>query len=62
VDFDGARPSAARWAEIVKMTMGMKNDFTYEHLPQGPDLACQVATIKAIYRAIYGVDPVAKYK
>jgi hypothetical protein len=61
VDFDGARPSAERWAEMVKITMAFKNDFTYEHLPQSANLACQVKTLKAIYKAIYGTNPVAKY-
>jgi hypothetical protein len=48
------RPSATRWAEIVKATKGYGNDFTYEHLPKGTNDVCQVATIKAIHKAIYG--------
>jgi hypothetical protein len=55
------RPSAARWAEVVKMTLKYGNDFTYEHLPKTEDLACITATVKAIYKAVYGKDPVEKY-
>jgi len=64
VAFDGARPSAERWAEIVKIALKYENDFTFEHLPQDESpagLPCQVKTLKAIYKAVYGKDPVEKY-
>jgi len=43
------------------MTLKYGNDFTYEHLPKTKDLACITATVKAIYKAAYGKDPVEKY-
>jgi len=55
------RPSATRWAAIVKATKGYGNDFTYEHLPKGGNLACQIQTLKAIYKALNGVNPIEKY-
>jgi len=43
------------------MTLKYGNDFTYEHLPKTEDLACITATVKAMYKAMTGKDPVAKY-
>jgi hypothetical protein len=65
VEQDGAvtkrRPSAERMAEIVKLTLRYSNDFTYEHLPKTRDLACITATLRAMYKAMTGAAPVAKY-
>ena len=55
------RPSAARMAEIVGITMKYSNDFTYEHLPKTKDIVCITATLKAMYKAMTGKDPVPKY-
>jgi len=62
-DIEGVkrRPSAERMAEIVKSTLVYANDFTYEHLPKTRDLACITATLRAMYKAMYGKDPVEKY-
>ena len=62
-DIEGVkrRPSAERMAEIVKSTLVYANDFTYEHLPKTRDLACITATLRAMYKAVYGKDPVEKY-
>ena len=43
------------------MTLKYGNDFTYEHLPKTEDLACITATLKAMYKAMTGKDPVEKY-
>jgi hypothetical protein len=48
-------------AEIVKSTLVYGNDFTYEHLPKTRDLACITATLRAMYKAMTGADPVVKY-
>jgi hypothetical protein len=48
----------------VKIALKNGNDFTFEHLPQDESpagLPCQVKTLKAIYKAVYGKDPVEKY-
>jgi hypothetical protein len=46
------RPSAARWAEIAKITMAMGNDFCYEVLPKTTDINCITAKIKAISKVL----------
>jgi len=46
------RPSATRWAEIVKITKLYGNDFTYEMLPKTTDINCITAKIKAISTAL----------
>lgn len=61
---DGARPSASRWTSMVKATKPFANDFCYEHLPQNETeagLSCQIATMKSIYKTIYGTNPIPKY-
>lgn len=65
VEIDGAqvkrRPSAERMAEIVKSTLQYANDFTYEHLPKTKDIVCITATLRAMYKAMTGKDPIEKY-
>jgi hypothetical protein len=46
------RPSAARWAEIMKITKLYGNDFTIEILPKTTDINCITAKIKAISTAL----------
>ncbi len=58
---DGARTSAEMWTKLARLTMQYRNDFAYEHLPQSADMACQAATLKAIYHAIHGVYPPEKW-
>lgn len=58
---DHRRPSAARWDNIVAESKYYGNSFVFEHLPKGGDVACQKATMKAIYRALNGKDPEEKW-
>jgi hypothetical protein len=58
-DAGHVRPSAEQWTATIKATL-CKN-VSYEHLPKGGNLACQVQTLRAMYRAIYGRWPVEKY-
>jgi hypothetical protein len=55
------RPSAARWKRIVEIARGYSNNFVFEHLPKGGDVACQKATVTAIYRALNDKDPEEKW-
>jgi len=54
------RPSAEQWTATVNAGAGY-NNIRYEHLPKGGSLACQVATLRAIYRAANGRWPEQKY-
>jgi hypothetical protein len=58
-DAGHVRPSAEQWTETIRATL-CKN-VNYEHLPKGGNLACQVQTLRAMYRAIYGRWPTEKY-
>jgi hypothetical protein len=55
------RPSGERWRTMVKTALAYRNSFVFEHLPKGGDVDCQKATIKEIYRALYGKDPEEKW-
>jgi hypothetical protein len=62
-DFDNQkryRPSAAIWGKMVKYTVGMHPNVSFEHIPHGSNLDCHVETIKAIsgaYRSIFAAWP-----
>ncbi len=59
---DGARTSAATWAEIIKAAIDKgANDFMFEHLPQGTDMDCQKATLREMYKAANGKYPKEKW-
>jgi len=55
------RPSAERMAEIVTSTKSYGNDITWEHLPKTEDMACILNTLKAMFKALFGKEPTAKY-
>ncbi|MHB8053668.1 MAG: hypothetical protein ACYDH3_00225 [Candidatus Aminicenantales bacterium] len=58
-DAGHVRPSAEQWTATIKASL-CKN-INYEHLPKGGDLACQVAVLRAMYRAIYDRWPTEQY-
>ena len=57
---DGGRPSPERWKAMAAHAFAIKNVAGVEHLPEGGDLAHQVAVIEAIsaaYKAKFGEWP-----
>jgi len=56
------RPSAKTMGEAGKILSEFVNDIIVEHVPKAAkDLACQTKTLKTIYRALFGKDPVEKW-
>jgi hypothetical protein len=55
------RPSAKRMVEIIMATKGYGNDITWEHLPKTEDMICILNTLRAMFKALFGKEPTAKY-
>lgn len=62
-DFDAQlryRPAPATWGAMVRYVLGIHPNSNFEHIPNGPDLACHIETFEAIsqaYRDLFGKWP-----